>query len=72
MGIEDLLKCAPMLYFFRSMILKAFCVTQNETPKLAKMSVSTNKLSIFLRNVPSVGTLSITHKVKLIARVDCD
>ena len=27
------------------MKLKAFCVTQNETPNMAKFSVSTNKLS---------------------------
>ena len=34
--IEDLINCAPMFLFFYSIKLKAFCVTQNETPKMAK------------------------------------
>ena len=41
-GIEDLLKCAPMFLFFILMKLKAFCVTQNDTPKIVKMSAFTN------------------------------
>ena len=46
-GIENFLNCAPMFLFFISMKLEAFCVAQNETPQMAKMSVSTNKLSHF-------------------------
>ena len=42
-----MLKCAPIFLFFISMKLKVFRVTQNETPKIAKMSVSTTKLSHF-------------------------
>ena len=34
------------------MKLKAFYVAQNKTPKWKIMSVSTNKLSRFLRNTP--------------------
>ena len=46
--IEYLLKFAPMyIYISILMNLKAFCVTQNETTKMEKMSVSTNKLSHF-------------------------
>ena len=48
MGIEELLNCAPIfLFFYILMIFKAFCVTQNDTPKMVKVSASTNKLSHF-------------------------
>ena len=45
MGIEELLNCTHIFLFFISTKLKAFLVTQNETQKWQKMSVSTNKLS---------------------------
>ena len=41
------MNCSPMFLFFILMNLKAFCVTQNETPKMEKMSVSPDKLSYF-------------------------
>ena len=44
-GIEDLLNCAPRLLFFISMKLKVFRVTHNDTPKMVKMSASTNNFS---------------------------
>ena len=44
-GVEDLLNCALTFLFFISTKLKEFCVTQNETPKMVKMSASTNNLS---------------------------
>ena len=34
--IEDLLNCEDLILFFISIELKAFCVTQNETPKMVK------------------------------------
>ena len=34
-GIEGLQKCSPIFLFFISIKLKAFHVTQNETPKMA-------------------------------------
>ena len=40
------------------MKLKAFCVTQNETPKMTKMAVCTNKLLQFFRNTP------VTSRIK--------
>ena len=40
------MNCATKFLFFNVfMKLKAFCVTQNETPKMAKMAVSAKKLS---------------------------
>ena len=50
-GIENFLSCAPMFLFFPfCMKLKAFRVTQNDTPILVKMSVFTNNLSHFFVN----------------------
>ena len=34
--IEDLLNCATVFLFLISIKLKAFCVTQNKTPKMVK------------------------------------
>ena len=60
MGIEDLLNCALMFLFFISMKLKAFCVTQNETPIMVETSASANKLS---QNISEhVNPKSATHK----------
>ena len=35
-GIDDLMNCALTSSCFILMKMKAFCVTQNETPKMAK------------------------------------
>ena len=35
-GIEDFLHCAPTFLLFISIKLKAFRVTQNDTPKMIK------------------------------------
>ena len=46
-GNKRLVELCPYLLVFISLKFKAFHVTQNETPKMAKMSVSTTKLSHF-------------------------
>ena len=47
-GIEDLLNCSTTFLFFSiSVKLKVFRVTQNETSKMAKFSVSANRMSRF-------------------------
>ena len=43
--MEDLMNCDPMFFLLPLMKFKVFRVTQNETPKIVKMSASTNKLS---------------------------
>ena len=53
--IEDLLNCATMFLSFIKVKLKAIRVTQTETPKMVKMSASTNKLSHFLWNTPQLN-----------------
>ena len=39
----------PYVLVFISTKLKAFCVTQNDSPKMEKIPASTNKLSHFSR-----------------------
>ena len=46
------------------MKLKAFCVTQNETPKTAKISVSTNKLSRFFTEHATKCCTCIRYSIK--------
>ena len=53
--IKDLLNCAPMLLFFYQMKSRTFHITQNDSPKMEKLSVYTNKLSIFPLNNPPVS-----------------
>ena len=50
-GIKCFLKFAPTFLFLILIKLKAFRVTQNETPKMVKFSTSTNKLSKKSRNM---------------------
>ena len=45
-GIEDFLKWA-YTFFFLSIKLKLFRITQNDTPKMVKKFASTNRLSHF-------------------------
>ena len=63
-GIEDVMNCALMFLFLISMKLKAFCVTQNETPKMVKIPPLPISCHIIFQNtsLTNIIQIFIQHK----------